>query len=377
MKIVYDYQIFNFQKYGGISRYICEIATHMAKFSDFQVKILAGLHFNQYLKKCNTDLVLGWSRPEIPRTIKITSKLNRELSQIWLKRNIPDIVHETYYYPNYLPRSPVPKSCRTVITVHDMLHEKFTSLLSPKQQDKSLLSSKAEAIRRADHIICVSNNTKKDLIEILDISTQKISVVYHGYSLQINNSLDFYPKNIQKIINYPYVLYVGGRRWYKNFDRLLQAYASRCSLNKNFNLVCFGAESFSQSELSTIRDLGLHEEKVIYVTGDDRMLAKLYSQASAFVYPSLYEGFGIPPLEAMSFGCPVVCSNVSSIPEVVGNAAEFFDPYEVDSIADSLEKVLFSSEKAKSLVELGRERVKHFSWKACAEQTSLVYSSLL
>lgn len=391
MKIVYDYQIFNLQKYGGVSRYLYEIATRIAKHSDFQVKILAGLYVNQYLKKCSSDLVFGWPRPKIPKSIKITSKLNSELSRIWLSKNIPDIVHETHYSTKYLPRIPLPKSCKTVITVHDMIHEKFSSLLSidkqygsglSKAEAGSVILSKAEAIKCADRIICVSNNTKKDLIEILDVEPQKISVVYHGYSLQVSNYFDPHSKNLQKkiiekIINAPYILYVGRRRWHKNFDRLLQAYASCYNLNKNFNLVCFGGGSFSRSEINSIRDLGLDQEKVVHIKGDDQTLAILYDKASTFVYPSLYEGFGISPLEAMSFGCPVVCSNVSSIPEVVGNAAEFFDPYEVDSIADSLEKVLFSSERAKNLVELGMERVKHFSWKVCAEQTKSVYLSLL
>jgi len=106
-------------------------------------------------------------------------------------------------------------------------------------------------------------------------------------------------------------------------------------------------------------------------------LAKLYSQASAFVYPSLYEGFGIPILEAMSFGCPVVCSHTSSFPEVAGNAAEFFDPYDIESIANALEKVLFDSDLTKKLVELGKARVKNFSWEKCAEQTHSIYASLL
>ncbi|MEM7591611.1 MAG: glycosyltransferase family 1 protein [Cyanobacteria bacterium P01_A01_bin.83] len=374
MKIAYDYQIFNLQQYGGISRYICELATQIASLTEFEVKILAGLYINQHLKNCSSDLVVGRSRRDIPKTVKITSQINSQLSLIWYGINRPDVVHETYYSPNYLPRTPVPKSCPTVITVHDMIHEKFSNLAA----EDEIVNSKARAIKRADRVICVSNNTKKDLIEILDLEPQRISVIYPGYTLRANNNSDAIAKEIENIIESPYILYVGSRQpYYKNFARLLTAYGNRNQINQNFNLVCFGAEPLSQEEADLMRSLGLNEDKVLYIAGADGILAQLYRHASAFVYPSLYEGFGIPPLEAMSFDCPVVCSNTSSIPEVVGNAAEFFDPEEVESIADSLEKVLFSSKHTKDLIELGKERIKHFSWSACARQTSSVYLSLL
>lgn len=120
----------------------------------------------------------------------------------------------------------------------------------------------------------------------------------------------------------------------------------------------------------------LPDNHFIHVPGDDKTLANLYTHASAFVYPSLYEGFGIPPLEAMSFNCPVVCSNTSSIPEVVADAGEYFNPYELESIADALERVLLSQVRTKELVVRGKERVNYFSWDTCAEQTQLVYKSL-
>ena len=254
-----------------------------------------------------------------------------------------------------------------------MIYEKFSYLFSEREKNFSLI--KARAIKQADHIICISHKTKKDLVEILNIEPKKVSVIYLGYSFKLENPVSIHA--LTNDLQHPYILYVGTRGAYKNFDCLLKAYASRSALNKNFKLVCLGAKSFSSDELNKIQELGLSKDQVNYVSGDNQTLAQLYKQASVFVYPSLYEGFGMPPLEAMSFDCPVACSNTGSLPEIVGNAAEFFDPYEVDSIADALEKVLFSSEKAKNLVELGRERIKQFSWETCAKQTSLIYSSLL
>ncbi|MEM2154884.1 MAG: glycosyltransferase family 1 protein, partial [Nitrososphaeria archaeon] len=147
-------------------------------------------------------------------------------------------------------------------------------------------------------------------------------------------------------------------------------------IKHDFKIVCFGGGLFSAEEIDLMIKLGLSEDQVIQISGDDKTLAHLYRNAAVFVYPSLYEGFGIPLLEAMSLGCPVICSNTSSFPEVAGNAAEFFDPYEADSIAVALENVLYSSEKSKHLVNLGYERVKNFSWEKCADETRSIYLSL-
>ena len=368
MKIVYDYQIFSSQKYGGISKYIYQLITQIARFQQDEVNVIAGLYVNQYLKECHNNLVIGWQRPSIPKTVTISKFINYNLSKIWLSTyGNPDIVHETYYSL----QSIAPKSSKTILTVHDMIHEKFASLFPEKQ--KRWVSIKAKAVERADRIICVSNQTKEDLIEILNVNPQKITVIYHGCNSSISNSFD---SNLSSK-KLPYILYVGVREAYKNFDRLLQAYAKHPQLNNNFKLICVGASNFSREELERINNVGLNENKVQYISGDDRTLAELYRQASVFVYPSLYEGFGMPLLEAMSFDCPVACSNTSSLPEVAENAAEFFDPYEVDSIAEALENILFSSEKSKKLIISGRKRLKNFSWETCARKTRSVYSSLL
>ena len=113
------------------------------------------------------------------------------------------------------------------------------------------------------------------------------------------------------------------------------------------------------------------------VNGDDAKLANYYRNASLFVYPSLYEGFGIPPLEAMGYGCPVVCSNTSSIPEVVGDAAILFDPYSLDSISNAIETVLTNNHLRSSLISRGFEQIQKFSWKKCADETLDVYKKVL
>lgn len=366
MKIVYDYQIFSLQEYGGVSRYICEVAARTAIAEGYNVKVAAFAYINKYLRNYNSDLVVGVPVPVVPKTTTIRSKFNAEIYKHWLQGNSPDIVHETYYSSKRL----APQNSKVVITVHDMIHEKFSRLFR-KRDEISLI--KAKAILKADHIICVSENTRKDLLEISNVDPLKISVIYHGCFLKASCS------NSLGVVRVPqqYILFVGQREGYKNFQRLLQALASSQKLKDDFYLVCFGGGSFSCKELNQIQKLGLLEDRVKQLYGDDNTLANLYYNASAFVYPSLYEGFGIPLLEAMSFNCPVVCSNTSSIPEIVGNAAELFDPYEPESIAERLETVLYSSERINKLIQRGRARVKLFSWETCAKQTRSVYQSLM
>jgi len=369
IKIVYDYKIFTLYKYSGITRYFYELATRTAQNPEFAAKILAGFYINKYLGNCPSGLVKGWQIPTIPITRIIMSEImrgiDRQLFNLWLDQDPPNLVHETYYSQ----KRTAFKKYTTVITVHDMIHEKFSATIK-FAKEFSLI--KATAIKRADHIFCISENTKQDLVEILDINPKKITTIYLGHSLLRSfNS----PPNL---INHPYILYVGERiAKYKNFKRLLHAYASSKDIKNNFHLVCFGYNSFSLSEILLMQSLNINLKNVIHLEGDDQLLASLYAHAAAFIYPSLYEGFGIPPLEAMSFNCPVVCSNTSSIPEVVGNAGEYFNPYEVDNIAGAIAKVLFSSSRTAELINYGKERITYFSWQKCAEQTQLVYKSLL
>lgn len=373
IKIVYDHQIFWWQRYGGISRYIYELATRISDMDDFDVSIEALAYVNEYLKQCKPGFVTGFPVPKSSRLQiqKMVGRFNDNLAKIRLKSNPPDIVHETYYHAEKMS----PKKTKVVVTVHDMIHEKFNQFLTRdifKKLDPTA-EVKKESVKRADRIICVSENTKKDLIELLEVDRNKISVVYHGTSVKLTEHYQTEPRKYP-----PYILYVGDRiSKYKNFQGLLQAYGNSSQLKNNFNLVLFGGGSLSREEITLIQNLGLSEGKVLQVAGDDAALANLYREASVFVYPSLYEGFGIPLLEAMSLNCPIACSNTSSLPEVVGNAAEFFDPDQTESIAAALEKVLFSTEKAKNLINLGAERIKNFSWEACAEQTRQVYLSLL
>jgi glycosyltransferase involved in cell wall biosynthesis len=223
--------------------------------------------------------------------------------------------------------------------------------------------------QRADHMVCISEKTRADLIRLYGIGADRVSVVYHGSSL-------FASMSRPVAIGGPFFLYVGDRGGYKNFISLLAAFAESL-LYKTHKLVCFGGGQLTAPEQDRINQLRISNDRVLCVGGDDALLASYYAAAEAFVYPSLYEGFGIPLLEAMECGCPIICSNNSSIPEVAGDAAVYFDARDTKDIANAMLTVAQSPEERLKLILRGKVRVKQFSWDICAQQTYAVYERLL
>ena len=365
MRIAFDHQIFGLQEYGGISRYYFELADNIAKTNAAKVEIFSPLYANSYLASASSQLqIRGVKMPAIRRTGTIYSAINKVFMPTMLNRFDPDIVHETYYSQKNKSRL----GSKVVLTVFDMIHERFPVGVASWD---STAKEKAAAVERADHVICISEHTRGDLIELLGVDRAKTSVVHLGFSLTK------LPVDTLSANERPYVLFVGSRGGYKNFESLLRAYAAHPKLQLEFDLVAFGGGAFRNNERVLMRELGIDAGRVRQFGGDDAVLAGLYRNAALFIYPSRYEGFGIPPLEAMSFDCPVACSNTSSIPEVVGDAAEMFDPDSIESIGQAIERVLSDMSLRQALVVRGRERIKLFSWQRCAEQTLDVYRSLL
>jgi len=323
MKIAYNSQIFRMQEYGGISRYVVNLARRVAR--EEQVVVSAPLYINNYLAELPRELVRGMRMTWRPsRGARLVDWVGTTLDRMIISGVSPDVLHETYY--SY--RSVAPVSTPKVLTVYDMIHERYSNWFAPNDDTAR---RKAASVSRASHVICISENTRRDLIDYCRIDPDKVSVVHLGYEVldegAVTNTADLTMNN-----SAPYILYVGDRIGYKNFKALLRAYAGSAWLRANFRLVCFGGGQFRSDELELMGELSIEHDHIEQVGGGDDVLAGYYRNAAAFVYPSLYEGFGIPPLEAMALGCPVICSNTSSIPEVVGDAGEYFDPEQDEAI---------------------------------------------
>jgi glycosyltransferase involved in cell wall biosynthesis len=371
MRVAFDHQIFLLQEYGGISRYVCSLAKGLVAIQKgVEARIIAPLHYNAHLQETVGVPVTGIRVPRIKHAGRITAGLSQLGTRAVLRGFRPDVVHETYYSRNGV----APSGCPVVVTVYDMIVERFPAMFSRESPGTVL---KRAAVERADYVLCISESTKRDLIELFDYPEERISVVYLGYEkfpsfIGQPPALPLSQRDAK-----PYLLYVGSRAEYKNFTSLLRAIAASRQLKAHFRLVCFGGGAFTSDEIQLIAELGFSDKQVEQIGGGDETLAHLYANAAAFVYPSLYEGFGIPPLEAMSLGCPVLCSNTSSLPEVVGDAGEYFEPTKIDSITDAIERVMDSSMRRESLVAKGQARCASFSWARCAEETLAVYGRVV
>jgi glycosyltransferase involved in cell wall biosynthesis len=364
--VIYDYQIFLQQEYGGISRYFYEVAYRIGGMSGFSANVFAPFYANSYLAMGRVNK-FGFRVKKIRKLWRAYEALDMALSIGHFALKKPALVHETYY----MDRRLAPKSCPVVVTVHDMIHEKFSEAFGSRDPTSAF---KRSAVARADKIICVSEHTRRDLIEMLNVPEQKAVVVPLGFGLDVSAD-DIRPS--LEIIDSPYLLFVGNREFHKNFTGLLHAYASSRSLQDEFSVVAFGGPPLTASEFQLIDRIGISRQKIRWLSGSDAFLAEVYKGATAFIYPSLYEGFGIPPLEAMASNCPVICSNASSIPEVVGDAAVFFDPAEPENIRSAIESVVNDDALKQSLVARGHARLTRFSWNRCAAATAAVYAELL
>jgi len=263
---------------------------------------------------------------------------------------------------------------KQVITVHDILPIKYPN--SCPKMKYYFYYSLPILLNRSRAVICVSENTKKDIIAYHEMRDKPIYVIYEGFNRQ-----HFYPREkttVQERYGLTdYLLYIGDMRPYKNLERSLEAF-TRLNLRK-YKFVIGGKKDprFYTRIEKKVEELLVKDRIVFldYVPHQD--LPHLYSEAALFVFPSLYEGFGLPPLEAMACGCPVIASNAASVPEVCGDAAYYVDPYDVESIAEGMRKVLTDEALRRNLIEKGLERAKLFSWEKSAKEHLKVFEEVL
>jgi len=385
MKIFYDHQIFTLQNYGGISRYFCEL---MDRFSlDPDIELTLALRYSRNENLCNRcSLKQYWSNRSnllcdtqiFPAIQKITHinilnrlRINQRESVRLLKEQDYDIFHPTYYDPyflKYLQKKPF------VLTVYDMIHELYPDYLSP---DDRIKIWKKQLIEQAEAIIAISENTKNDIIKFTNVNPDRISVIYLGNPFEFVNHPDKVKNNIElPIFEKNYLLFVGNRTGYKNFIFFIKSVAELLKKYENLYVYCAGGGPFTPSELKVLNELNILS-KVRFVKINDLIMKHLYENAQAFVFSSLYEGFGLPVLEAFSCGCPAILSNSSSLSEIGADAACYFDPNDPESLIQAIEAILSDKHYREILIMKGFERSKLFSWEKTALNTKNVYDNLL
>jgi len=363
MKVLYDHQIFSTQNYGGVSRYFFELMNYLNKYKEVDFELALSYSNNYYLK--NAPFSNHKTFSEKKKRWGLLDLLNKRNSKGALKKKDFDVFHPTYYdlyFLKYLSKKPF------ILTIYDMIHELYPQLFSDDTSKwKRLLAQKAAKI------ISISENTKRDIMKFYNIDESKIKVIYLGSSLKKNDNL------IDPDIKLPenFILFIGSRIRYKNFDLFIRAITPLLKSSEDLYVVCVGSGRFSEVESYLFNKLNIEGRVLQYLINDDT-LPYLYQKALAFVFPSLYEGFGIPVLEAFSCGCPVVLSNASSFPEVAGEAGIYFDPNDESSIREAVSKVVYGGEKVrKDLQFKGLEQLKKFSWEKTAKETIAVYKKLL
>jgi glycosyltransferase involved in cell wall biosynthesis len=358
--VLYDDQIFTNQKYGGISRYFNELIQSSPEYrnSKSRTKLSLILSKNEYINKHKNCFLF-----KSFLLTRLINRINRIRSILMILFSKYDVFHPTYYNPYFLKYLKKP----FVLTIHDMIHEKFPNLFpinDPTSINKKLLSQKAS------RIIAISENTKKDIITYLHIPESKIDVIYHGYTNLLSENI------ISLDLPEKFCLFVGTRNTYKNFKTLLIAFWKIHATYNDFKLVCVGGGDFTPEEYSLMKEYDLINN-VIQINVDDQKLALIYKKAYFFVFPSIYEGFGLPILEAMGLGCPMILSDASCFKEIARESALYFDPLDPDSLLIQMIALVNSNELRENLIREMNNRIRFFSWNNTRLNHLLTYSKAL
>lgn len=359
-RVLFDADIFLRQPVGGISRMFVELARALPA-ENIAPRIYAPWHINQLLADLPGECFPAGQRRLAHRlTIAAARRVPVAATRLAARWDRAALVHQTYYPPH----SAAPAHLPLVITMHDMIHE-----LDPDFAGDPVIGWKAQAIARADWITCVSQHTRQDLIALFPDAARKSSVVPLATGLGDASGA---PRPQRR----PYLLYVGERtRSYKNFRGALGAYASLPGVARDFDLVAIGSGAFTEAERALIARAGI-TDRVRQLAVSNAALAGWYRHAACLLYPSTYEGFGIPPLEAMAADCPVIALRRASVPEVCGEAACYADGPEAEALAVAIVRVLGDDDYADALRQSGRARAALFSWQRCAAETAAVYRRL-
>lgn len=377
MKIGIDARLYN---ESGIGRYIRNLL-NLLQILDIKNQYFIFLLESDYKNlKFNPNfhkVLANFKWYGISEQIKFPKILNQQ--------NL-DIVH----FPHF--NVPIFYKGKFIVTIHDLIHQKFAmkkaTALNPIAYKLKQIGYKKvfqNGIKKSEKILVPSNYVKKELIKDWSVNDYKITVTYEGVDeilLNINSEMtsdDVLESLRQLKIAQPYIFYVGNAHPHKNVDGLIKAFLSLRKRHQSLKLVLSGGDHyFWQKVIKEFKKDQIDSSNDIIFTGfvSDKQLVALYKGAKCFVMPSFEEGFGIPLLEAMSVGCPVVSSNAASLPEIADDAALYFDPRNIEDIAVKISKVLDNEKTRKNLIERGKNRYRKFSWKKLAGETLKIYNSV-
>jgi glycosyltransferase involved in cell wall biosynthesis len=353
LKLIIDFRMYNA---SGIGTYITNIVPFL--IDKFDVILLGKVNeINFFYKKA--------------KVIECNSSIYSIQEQFELFNKIPKC--DIFWSPHYnIPIFPI-KAKKIIVTVHDVFH---LAMLEYVEGIHKRLYAKAlfTAIKyKANKIICVSKFSAKELVRLTGVNPDKITVIHNGV-----NKEWFEIKKEKRPHNKPYLLYVGNVKPHKNLVRLLEAFELLANKIPHDLIIVGKKEGFITGD-TIIEKKAISLKQRVHFTGyvDNKLLHQYFVHAETLVFPSLYEGFGLPPLEAMACGCPVIVSNAASLPEVCGDAAIYCDPYSVEDIANKIEQLLADKNLQQEMRLKGIERAKQFSWEKAAKKTCEVIEELI
>jgi len=357
-RVVFDSDVFSLQVHGGVSRYYAEVIPRLGQFG-VEPRLVVPLSVNEHLRL--RPPVLGVRLPArmlTRATHRAARFASKAADQIVPRLVRPDILHQTLYSNNY------PQSWKRAVTVVDMIPE-----VLPENVSADAHKGKREACQAASLIFTISKKTKEDLLRIWPDLECPVEVTPLAVDTGFYNQHARGEEGEQ-------ILFVGNRRRYKNFQTFAEAASRLLQQHPELSVLCVGGGALGEEELRPFRETGT-EARCLAVTVRDTELPSLYRKSKAFVFPSKYEGFGLPILESFAAGCPAIISRASCFPEIADEAAEYFDPESPDELFHVLSRVVADKQRREELQALGFRRLTHFSWERTAELTRDGYLKIL
>lgn len=365
MDVIVDGYIYQTQKVGGISRIFNEVLPILCSLDpEVSVKILMCARNSGLDGEIEQIIIPNMEKHFRPWSVwkDVYPILNGFLVGQRIGQTKNKIFHSTYY------RSLQGWRGKQVFSVYDLIYEKYPDTFADAEE---VIYRKSQAFKQADHLICISRTTRQDLMYYYAIPDDKISVSYLAYSEHFRAAES---SQINFRVKTPFVLYVGGRSTYKGFSDLVNAY-SQWRFRNDVNLVIVGNE-WSEQESNLLSRIGIKDRVSLFNNINDRQLCDLYNQAAAFVYPSHYEGFGIPLLEAMACGCPVIASDIPSTREVVDNIPFYFEVAKPEDLENALNACIEKNLRDSEQVKAGLDWVRQYSWQKTAQAFINAYRDL-